>query len=45
VLAYLAGERVVQLAVIGSALDPAVARSLVESEHDFSTIEGSLAGA
>jgi 3-phenylpropionate/trans-cinnamate dioxygenase ferredoxin reductase component len=43
VLAYLAGERVVQLAVIGSALDPAVARTLVESAHDFLTIEGSLA--
>jgi NADPH-dependent 2,4-dienoyl-CoA reductase/sulfur reductase-like enzyme len=43
VLAYLAGERVVQLAVIGSAIDPDVARRLVEAEANLSTIEGSLA--
>ncbi len=29
VLAYVAGERIVQVAIIGSALDPAVARDLV----------------
>ena len=44
VLAYLAGERVVQLTIIGSALDPAVARSLVESESTVSSIEAAIGG-
>ena len=45
VLAYLAGERVVQLAVIGSALDPALARTHVEAETPYATLERALAGA
>jgi NADPH-dependent 2,4-dienoyl-CoA reductase/sulfur reductase-like enzyme len=35
VLAYLDGDRVVQLAVIGSAVDPALARALVERGASF----------
>jgi 3-phenylpropionate/trans-cinnamate dioxygenase ferredoxin reductase subunit len=45
VLAYLAGERVVQLAVIGSAIDPGVARRLVQAEGDFAAVEASLAAS
>lgn len=45
VLAYLAGDRVVQLAVIGSAIDPDVARRLVESGADVAAIEGSFAAS
>ena len=45
VLAYLAGDRVVQLAVIGSALAPEIARTHVEAETTYPTLERSLAGA
>jgi len=43
VLAYLAAGRAVQLAVIGSAIDPEVARRFIEDGADMASIEGSLA--
>jgi len=43
VLAYLSADRVVQLAVIGSALEPEVARRLVEAGAGIGGIEASLA--
>jgi NAD(P)H-nitrite reductase large subunit len=43
VLAYLAADRVVQLAVIGSALEPEVARGLVEAGAGIGGIEESPA--
>lgn len=42
VLAYLDGERVVQLAVIGSAIDPALARGLVERSATFEELGEAL---
>ena len=45
VLAYLAGDRVVQLAVIGSALAPEVARGHLEAGTTYATLERSLTSA
>ncbi len=45
VLAYVAGDRVVQLAVIGSALAPDLARAHLEAETTYATLERSLTGA
>jgi NADPH-dependent 2,4-dienoyl-CoA reductase/sulfur reductase-like enzyme len=42
VLAYLDGERVVQLAVVGSALDPALARALVDGGATFEQVREAL---
>jgi 3-phenylpropionate/trans-cinnamate dioxygenase ferredoxin reductase subunit len=42
VLAFLAGERVVQLAIIGSALDPVIARGLVDAGASSSDLEGAV---
>jgi 3-phenylpropionate/trans-cinnamate dioxygenase ferredoxin reductase subunit len=42
VLAYLDGERVVQLAVIASAVDPALARALVERSATFDELREAL---
>jgi 3-phenylpropionate/trans-cinnamate dioxygenase ferredoxin reductase subunit len=44
VLAFLDGSRVVQLAVIGSALEPERGRAIVEAEASLATLEAALAG-
>ncbi|HEY6607883.1 MAG TPA: FAD-dependent oxidoreductase [Candidatus Limnocylindria bacterium] len=42
VLAFLVGPRIVQLAIIGSALDPVVARGLVDAGASVSELDGAL---
>jgi 3-phenylpropionate/trans-cinnamate dioxygenase ferredoxin reductase subunit len=44
VLAYLAVDRVVQLAIVNAALDPDAARQLVAAGATVEAVEGSLAG-